>query len=122
MMTHQSQMSLGEWLGNKIVEHGMTQTELAARVGVNQTQISSYLRGKRRPSPETCRRLAEVLAVPVDEVLIVAGHRPPVVADGDMELKEMVEILRQIPLDQRPPIKDYLQWQLDRGRRRWRYP
>ena len=108
-------------MGSKLAEHGMTQTELAERVGVSQTQISSYLRGKRRPSPETCVRLAEALAVPVDEVLILAGHRPPLAADGDMELKELVEILRQIPSDQRPPIRDYLQWQLDRGRRRWRY-
>lgn len=122
MSTGTSENSLGPWLGQKLYQHRMTQTELASRVGVNQTQISSYLKGKRRPSSETCKRLAEALSVPVDEVLIVAGHRPPLVADGDMELKEMVEVLRQIPTDQRESIKSYLYWHLDRAQRRWRYP
>ena len=48
-------------------EHGgMTQQELAERVGVTRQTIISIERGRYRPSVELAIRLARVFGVPVD--------------------------------------------------------
>ena len=46
----------------------MTQQELAERVGVTRQTIISIEKGKYQPSIELALRLAQTLAVPVDEV------------------------------------------------------
>jgi putative transcriptional regulator len=47
---------------------GMTQQELADRVGVTRQTIISIEKGKYRPSVELALRLARVFAVPVEKV------------------------------------------------------
>jgi putative transcriptional regulator len=47
---------------------GMTQQELADRVGVTRQTIISIEKGNYRPSVELALRLARVFAVPVERV------------------------------------------------------
>jgi putative transcriptional regulator len=47
---------------------GMTQQELAVRVGVTRQTIISIERGKYKPSIELALRLARVFGVPVERV------------------------------------------------------
>lgn len=44
---------------------GLSQTALAARVGVHPITVSRYERGTANPGPDTIRRLSRVLRVPV---------------------------------------------------------
>lgn len=46
----------------------MTQSELAARIGVTRQTIASMEKGKYAPSLEAAFRIAEVFGVPVTEV------------------------------------------------------
>lgn len=49
----------GELLSSARLRAGMTQTELAQAVGVTQTVVSAYERGRRQPTlPTLCRLLA----------------------------------------------------------------
>ena len=48
---------------------GLSQEELAARVGVSQKSISKYERGTRRPSYETLTAMASLFGVTVDYLL-----------------------------------------------------
>lgn len=49
------------------IEHGgLTQQELADRVGVTRQTIISIERGKYKPSIELALRLARIFAVPVE--------------------------------------------------------
>lgn len=57
---------------------GMTQVELAAKVGVSQRTISHYEANEIQPPAFVLARLAEVLGVTADEILgIVSLHREP---------------------------------------------
>lgn len=60
-------------IGDRIRLHrrrlGMTQKELAARVGVSPGTIGMYETNRREPDLETIRRLAEVLGVTVAELV-----------------------------------------------------
>ena len=47
---------------------GMTQQELAERVGVTRQTIISIERGKYKPSIDLALRLSRVFGVPVEEV------------------------------------------------------
>jgi transcriptional regulator with XRE-family HTH domain len=63
----------GETLGERITrirkEHGFTQVELAARIGVIQTIISAIEGDERKLSAEMAIRFAQALDVGMDELL-----------------------------------------------------
>ena len=56
-------------LAEAIKESGMTQSELARRVGVKQAQISCYLHGKKMPALDTFANLCKVLDVDANDIL-----------------------------------------------------
>ena len=62
-------------------EKGYTQTELADKIGINQTHISDYERGKVRLHAEIIIRFAQALNISIDELLGMdktkgKSHRP----------------------------------------------
>lgn len=56
---------VGRRIATARAKKSMTQTELAWAIGYQQTEISSYERGKRMPSDPTMEALAKVLGVSV---------------------------------------------------------
>jgi transcriptional regulator with XRE-family HTH domain len=44
-----------------LLQRGMTQKEIADKMGVHQPKVSEWLRGKRIPNSKSLYRLAEVL-------------------------------------------------------------
>ncbi|MBM3131583.1 MAG: helix-turn-helix transcriptional regulator [Chloroflexi bacterium] len=50
---------------------------LARRTGISPSTLSRWASGKQTPSPESCRRFADALSLPAEEVLALAGHLPP---------------------------------------------
>lgn len=65
--------ALGEVLETARRAHGLTQAELAARVGITQAALSRYENDLRDPDPETLARLAGALGV-TPEFLTGAGR------------------------------------------------
>ncbi len=63
----------GVWLHATLAARMMSQTDLANRIGVDQSVVSKWTKG-RLPKPEGCRQLADALGVPEAEVLERAGH------------------------------------------------
>jgi transcriptional regulator with XRE-family HTH domain len=61
---------------------GLSKRELADALGhKDQAQVSKWISGTKDPSPGSLRKLAEVLAVTVDDLLGVAeGQEPPFTA------------------------------------------
>lgn len=47
-----------------------TQSELAALLGISQSVLSRFMRGKDYPSPDVMRRIAELAAVDVGQALL----------------------------------------------------
>jgi len=56
-------------LAHYLQEMGISQIELAARIGVTRAAMSRYLSGDREPRFATLLRIAEELEVGVDELL-----------------------------------------------------
>lgn len=54
-----------------IKQSGMTQTELAKRIGVCQQAIGQYLHQKKMPSLETFANLCAVLDLDANEILCI---------------------------------------------------
>ena len=72
---------LGDVIGRRCRELGLSQTALADRVGVHVRQIRRYERGEQQPVLGVAVRLAATLGVSLDELAGVAG--PRVTLDGD---------------------------------------
>ena len=47
-------------------EKGMSQSDLADRVGLKQTTISQYENGSRKPDLNTAKRIADTLNISLD--------------------------------------------------------
>ena len=59
----------GKRLAALLEQHGLTQLELAARVGVTRAAMSRYVSGDREPRFVTLVRIAEELKVHVEELI-----------------------------------------------------
>ena len=59
---------VGNLLAGARLKAGVTQVQLAKKLGIRQNMISDYERGKRRLSPIMAERLAKILNIKVDRL------------------------------------------------------
>ncbi len=57
-----------------IKQSGLTQTELARRLGIGQQTISEYLRGKSMPALDTFANLCAVLDLDANDILCLNDY------------------------------------------------
>ena len=62
-----------QWLKDLLREHGLTQEELAKRIGVSRELVTNWISGRRRPSLKHLRRIAEVLGISEKVLFIKEG-------------------------------------------------
>jgi transcriptional regulator with XRE-family HTH domain len=73
---------------------GCNQSQLAKGVGVSHPTVGRWLTGEDAPNPASSARLADYSGAPLERVLALAGHFPPVTqtAPADWpEFREYVE-------------------------------
>ena len=58
-------------LSEAIEKSGMTQKEIAERIGVSRSQISCYLHNKKMPALDTLANFCKVLDVSADDILCI---------------------------------------------------
>ena len=75
VMADQATLPLGERLKQLRRERGWSQADLAAKLGADAGQISRYENGHMTPSAEAVAKLAEVLDVSADYLLISSSPR-----------------------------------------------
>lgn len=61
-------MDIGEKIKYLRTEKGITQKELASKLGTSQQNLAQYENGKRNPKPETLKRIADALEVPISSL------------------------------------------------------
>lgn len=54
---------------------GVSQSELARRSGISESMISRLLNRKRRPSPQSVRKIADALGVSADSLMPRDGRQ-----------------------------------------------
>lgn len=58
-------------LATAIKQSGITQTELAKRLGISQQTISHYIKGDKMPALDTLANLCVILDLDANEILCV---------------------------------------------------
>lgn len=69
--------AFSQWFKRELARREMSQAEFARRSGFSTGVVSGWYQGKRVPEPASVDRIADVLALDMDYVLTMAGHRPP---------------------------------------------
>ncbi len=64
-----SSKKLGENLKKIRTNKNITQTELAEKLGVNKSFVSNLENGKNNPTLLTITNIADVLSIPIEELL-----------------------------------------------------
>ena len=86
--------AFSETLARRRRERGLTQAELAARLGISKSAVSMYERGNREPELELLEAMADVFGVSVSALL---GRTEPALLNDDPELTGYLEQLRDRP-------------------------
>ena len=75
-------------------EKGLTQAELAARLGISKSAVSMYERGNREPELELLQAMADFFHVSASTML---GRAEDGLVNADPALTEYLEALRDRP-------------------------
>lgn len=84
-----------EWLAEQLARRGSSRSKLAAGINSKPQTVSAWFNEGRIPSPDFCRRVAEYLHVPVEDVLRIAGHLPMAMAEekAPYDLPDWAELI-----------------------------
>ena len=69
-------------LQEAIKQSGLTQTEIAKRLGIYQTAVSQYLLGRAMPALDTFANLCAVLDLDANDILCLNTQPPTVTNDN----------------------------------------
>lgn len=83
----------GPWLDYQIRSRGWNQPEFARRIGMTAAAVYRWTVGERVPSTHSCDIIADVLGLPLDDVLTIAGHRTYIPKE---ETEEVIDKLRPL--------------------------
>ncbi len=100
-MTERS--AFGKWLLKELDDRRWSMREFARRCEVSESTISRVVSGKRNPSSDLCRRMAEVLHLPPERIFREAGLLPRS-AEESPGIKEALYLFRQLPEGERQRI------------------
>ena len=84
-------MNYSDKIRNLRIQRGLTQMELAERIGTSQSSITSWECGRREPDFSTFRKLADFFNVPLSALLPTDGEV------GDDYVTAVAESLQKNP-------------------------
>lgn len=64
-----NERNLGERIREELIRRNMTQKELADRISIEESRLSRFMNGSRKPSPDIIANIATVLKVTSDYLL-----------------------------------------------------
>jgi transcriptional regulator with XRE-family HTH domain len=85
-------------------ERGWTQVELAERLGITQTLLSDYERGRLRLNADIVVRFANALEVTTDELLQPKESKRPLRRKPSLRLQRRMEKIEKLPPHQQSTL------------------
>lgn len=110
-----------EEIGKKIQrareEAGLSQGELASRLGYTQAALSNYELGRRQPGFAKLELIARELGKPLS-YFFEEQRTPPDADDArlDENISEMIELWCDMPEDERKYLLDFIRWRRSQQR------
>ena len=97
-------------------EAGLSQEELASRLGYTQAALSNYELGKRRLYLANIEQIAGELNKPLSYFLADAplGDDKKEKEPADETLSEIISLLGELPAEEKKNILEYIKWRRDR--------
>jgi transcriptional regulator with XRE-family HTH domain len=92
---------LPDWLVRYQREHGWTMRQMALRFGIPPSTMHGIIHGRARADPATLRKIAAASHVTLDELLVLAGHRPEGRPTKDPSVDEVIALAEQMPPERR---------------------
>lgn len=89
-------------------EKGISQDELAKKVGIHPTHLSRYERGLSVPSVEVAQKLSEVLKMSLDELILENPKEQMGKAIQDRELLGLFSRVQILDQPKQQTIKDLI--------------
>ena len=115
-ITPVDEKAIGRRLRELRQRRGLTQTEIAEQLGIDQTLVSNYERGAARMHGALVAGFAKALKASADEVLGLKESPPPKQSNGRL-LRRIQRIEELGTADQKAVLK-YLDALLDRNERK----
>jgi transcriptional regulator with XRE-family HTH domain len=94
-------------------EADLNQKELAEKLGISQSTLSNYEKGKRRLYLADMQKIAEALGKTTDYLLQPVVNVPNNTSQPQDDLNNFVEIMVQISslsIEDRKSVYDYVKW------------
>jgi transcriptional regulator with XRE-family HTH domain len=114
-INHQWAVNFPEHVISLRKQKGMTQQQLAERIGVHVAQIRRYEAGTSQPTLDVIRSLAVALGVSADELLFASDERGP-----DAALKLQFEAVSRFDPESKKVVQQVLDSMiLQQEARRW---
>ena len=114
-INHDWTVNFPEHLARLRKERGLTQPQLAEKIGLHVAQIRRYEAGTSQPTLDVIRSLAVALGVSADELLFAKDERGP-----DDDLKLQFEAVSRFTTEEKHIVKSVLQGMiLQHEARRW---
>jgi len=88
-------------------EQGLTQQEMADRIGLHVNQVRRYEAGSAQPSLEALKKIAVALSVTIDSLAFGPQERGP-----DEELRLQFEAVSHLPTEEKRIIRALLEGML----------
>jgi transcriptional regulator with XRE-family HTH domain len=99
-------------------EAGLSQEELASRLGYTQAALSNYELGKRRLYLANIEQIARELNKPlsyfIEESAVTANTEQG--EPRDETISEVIKLLSELPPEERKYLLEYIKWRRDRLR------
>jgi len=97
-------MDFADWLNRELNERDWSQNELARRMGKSSGGLSMIVNQQRGITADFCRELARVLHLPETVIFERAGLLSPASNSGELTLRELYEILKELPVEEQRAI------------------
>ena len=102
--TKQENESFGRRLARLRKERGITQVEIAERVGIIQAIVSDYERDKLRLNAEMIVRFARALDITTDELLKAGEESTPLQPKTNSRILRRMEKIESLPVGQQSTL------------------
>lgn len=90
-------------------DKGLTQEELAKKVGVGIAQMRRYEKGSSSPTLDVIKNMARTLGISADELIFDESERVPAARIMDRKLLEQFEMLEELSPHDREAVKTLIE-------------